>query len=161
MTRLLGPELTPDLLQRFSSNGLPKHAHNIVLVMTVGEDGFPHAAMLSHFEVIARDSYNLRLAMYSDSRTTNNMRRTRQLTMAVVDEGVAYYLKGTIEEIRSQMTTSPHNALFNFHIESVNTDHVNVEREGETSITCGICYDDPNMTAKVANADKTFAEMLR
>ena len=160
MTRLIGPDLTPDLLQRFSPNALHKHAHNVVLIMSVGEDNYPHPAMLSHFEIVARDSHNLRITTYSDSRTTSNMRRTGQLTMAIVDEGVAYYLKGSIEEVRPRMTTAPHNALFNFQIESVSADHADVEREGATSITCGISYDDPNMTAKIANAGETFNEML-
>jgi hypothetical protein len=160
MTRLVGSELTEDLVQRFSAEALERYARNVVLIITEGEDGWPHPAMLSHFEIVARDTRNLRLATYTDSRTTGNMRRTGQLTIVVVDEGLAYYLKGSVEELRPQMKSAPHNALFNFQVDQVLADDADVEREGQVAITSGMTYSDPNMDKKIAGSGAVFEEML-
>ncbi|MCH7714929.1 MAG: pyridoxamine 5'-phosphate oxidase family protein [Gemmatimonadetes bacterium] len=160
MTRLVGSELPPDLVRRFSAKTLERYAQNVVPIITEGEDGWPHPAMLSHFEIVARDAQNLRLAISADSRTTGNMRRTGRLTIVVVDAGIAYYLKGTVEELLPSMKLAPHNALLNFRVEQVLADHVDVEREGEPVITSGMTYRDPNLATKLACATSIFEEML-
>ena len=160
MTRLVGSELPPDLARRFSTETIERYAQNVVSMITEGEDGWPHPAMLSHFEIVARDAQNLRLATYADSRTTGNMLRTGKLTIVVVDAGMAYYLKGTVEELLPSMKSAPHNALLNFRVEQVLADHADVEREGEPTITSGMTYSDPNLAAKLACASAIFEEML-
>jgi hypothetical protein len=160
MTRLVGSELPEDLVQRFSAEALERYACNVVLIVSEGEDGWPHPAMLSHFEIVARDARNLRLAAYTDSRTTGNMRRTGRLTIVVVDEGMAYYLKGRVEELRPHMKSAPHNALLNFRVEQVLADDADVEREGQVAITSGMTYSDPNMSKKLAASGPVLEEML-
>ncbi len=160
MTRLVGSELPPDLVRRFSANTLERYAQNVVPIITEGEDGWPHPAMLSHFEIVVRDAQNLRIATYADSRTTANMRRTGKLTIVVVDAGMAYYLKGTVQELLRSMKSAPHNALLNFRVEQVLADHADVEREGEPTITSAMTYSDPNMVTKLACASSIFEEML-
>ncbi len=160
MTRLVGSQLPPDLVRRFSTETLERYAHNLVPVITEGEDGWPHPAMLSHFEIVARDAQNLRLATYADSRTTGNMRRTGKLTIVVLDAAMAYYIKGTVEELLPSMKSAPHNAWLNVHVEQVLADHADVEREGEPTITSGMTYSDPNVATKLACAGSIFEEML-
>ncbi len=160
MTRLVGSQLPPDLVRRFSAETLERYAQNVVPIITEGEDGWPHPAMLSHFEIVARDAQNLRLATYADSRTTGNMRRTGKLTIVVLDAAMAYYIKGTVEELLPSMKSAPHNALLNVHVEQVLADHADVEREGEPTIASGMTYSDPNLAAKLACASSIFEEML-
>lgn len=160
MTRLVGNELPPDLLRRLSPDQLERHADKILLILSVDAAGWPHPAMLSHCEVVARDAHNVRLATYADSNTTANLRRDGRLTMVIVDEGIAYYLKGTVHELRARMTTAPHNALFNFQVERVLADHADVAREGEAAIAGGMTYGDPDLSARLASARMMFGEML-
>ena len=160
MARTVGSQLPPDLVRRFSIETLEHYAHNVVPIITEGEDGWPHPAMLSHFEIVARDAQNLRLATYTDSRTTNNMRRTGKLTIMVVDASMAYYVKGTVEELLPNMKSAPHNALLNFRVEHVLADHADIEREGEPTITSAMTYSDPNLATKLACASSIFEEML-
>ena len=74
MSKLVGDELPNDLYQRLLGNDLEQSAEKVILLATVDESGWPHLAMLSYFEVVAKDQRNLRLATYNRSRTTRNMR---------------------------------------------------------------------------------------
>ena len=74
MSKLVGVQLPDDLYQRLLGNDLEQNAEKVILLATVDEGGWPHLAMLSYLEVIAKDQRNLRLATYNSSRTTRNMR---------------------------------------------------------------------------------------
>ena len=160
MTQFIGTNLPPDLLERFTPENLPHYAHKVVLIVTVGEDGYAHPAMLSHFEIVARDARILRLATYCDSRTTSNVRRTGRLTVLVIDEGTAYYVQGHVEEIKPHMTAAPYNTLLELRVEKVMADHADAAREGDARITGGITYADSHLNEKIARAGVVFAEML-
>jgi len=54
---------------------LERDAEKVILLSTIDEGGWLHPAMLSYFEVIAKDRHNLGFATYKNSRTTNNMPR--------------------------------------------------------------------------------------
>ena len=107
MSKLVGTELPEDLYQRLSGNNLEEYANTAILVATVDRGGWSHPAILSYFEVIAKDHANVRLAIYRDSTTVANIRRNGKLTMFVIDERVAYYVKGTAEQIVPQMSCCP------------------------------------------------------
>ncbi len=160
MARRIGSELTPDLIARFSPAALEHQARKAMILVTPGPDGWPHPAMLSHFEIVARDARNLRLATYQDSTTTRNLRETGRLTIVVVDEGLTYYVKGTAELVRTQMDTVPHASLINARIDHVFSDRADATREGDVAVTTGIMYDAPDLAARIANAGPVFAEML-
>jgi hypothetical protein len=152
MSKVVGNKLPADLYQRLAGNNLQSHAEKAIVICTVDVNGWPHPAMLSYFEVIAKDDRNIRLAVYGDTTTTNNMRRNGKLSMVIVDERVAYYIKGTVEELAGKMTCSPQNAKFNCRVEQVLADEANEEYEPGSYITCGILYKrraDPREQKKV------------
>ena len=140
MTRFVGDHLPEDLYQRLAGRHLSAHAEKAILVCTVDAGGWPHPALLSYFEVVAKDERNIRLATYKDSSTTNNMRRNGKLTILIVDKRIAYYLKGTAEELVREMNSSPHNSKLNFRLEQVLADEANEEYEPGVYLTSGVTY---------------------
>lgn len=142
MARFVGRELPEDLYQRLAGN-LEACAEKAILVCTVDQAGWPHPAILSYFEVIAKDRCNIRLATYKDSSTTNNMRRNGKLTMLVIDERIACYIKGTVEELSREMSSAPHNSKLNLRVDEVLADGANEEFEPGVYITSGVSYKRP------------------
>jgi len=143
MSKAIGNKLPEDLYQRLSGNNLEAYAKTAILVSTVDTGGWPHPAILSYFEVIAKDHANVRLAIYRDSSTAVNIRRNGKLTMCIIDERIAYYVKGTVEEIAPQMSCMPFNAKLNLRVEQVLSDEANEEYEEGAYITTGIRYERP------------------
>ena len=110
MSKLVGNELPDDLYQRLLGNDLEQNAEKVILLATVDEGGWPHLAMRSYFEVIAKDRHNLRLATYHNSRTTRNMRANGKATISIIDERTAYYVKGKVDQIAREMECAPQNS---------------------------------------------------
>ena len=53
MSRPKGRVLPEDLLRRIGQTGLP--FEDVILMLTVDEESWPHVAMLSHWQVFAAD----------------------------------------------------------------------------------------------------------
>jgi hypothetical protein len=66
-----------------------KVGHTFELV-TVDEDGSPHAALLSVGEVLAIDERSLRLALWSTSTTTENLHRDGHGLLTLVTDDAFY-----------------------------------------------------------------------
>lgn len=93
MPRSLGSNLPHPLVELLDGTGLPSREGATFLLVTVGETGWPHVALLSVGEVLAVSPQELRLALWSSSRTTTNLTRTGQGSMALVHGGAAYRLQ--------------------------------------------------------------------
>ena len=132
MAVLVGREL-PRRLLRSLGGDVDKQHGKVILVLTTDREGWPHVAMLSHWEVFARDVANIRIATYASSRTTKNLLRTGKVTMVLADKGMAYYIKGTASPRASP--TQDSNRFFNVKVKMVMED----ELPG-ASITTGIRY---------------------
>jgi hypothetical protein len=135
--------LPDDLCRKLAGGDLEACAGKAILVCTVDSNGWPHPAMLSYFEVVARDAGTLRLATYKDSTTTGNMRRNGRLTVLIIDERMAYYIKGTARELSREMACSPHNSKIDVHIEEVLADTANEEFEPGVYVASGVTYKRP------------------
>ena len=146
MPKSAGRELTDDLFRRLCGKFVDENASKVVLIHTVDENGWPHPAILSYFEVAATDRHNIRLATYKTSRTTQNIRRTGRVTLSIFDERVVYYIKGTAE-IAGDMRSATHNARINVAIEEVLIDQADPVLEPGAYITAGITYANPNPPA--------------
>ncbi|HJZ68174.1 MAG TPA: pyridoxamine 5'-phosphate oxidase family protein [Blastocatellia bacterium] len=158
MSKLVGAEL-PDELFRWLTD-LEANAGKIIMICTVDENGWPHPAMLSCLEVVAKDQSNIRLAPYKDSSTTRNMRRNGKLAMMIIDERVAYYIKGTVEELQRDMDSSPHVSKLNLKVEQVLTDHVDEQLERGAYVAAPPTYRDPNLAMRIAEARVVLKELL-
>jgi len=160
MAKLIGQELPDDLYARLRGDDLEACAEKVILISTVDDQGYPHPAMLSYFEVVAKDRRNIRLAPYQNSGTTNNMRRNGKLTISIIDERIAYYVKGRVEELSREMKCSPHVSKLNLRVEQVLADEANEELEAGAYVASGVTYRNPNGAAEQARAQAVLSELL-
>lgn len=160
MAQLLADELTGAIRDRLSGADLDARAEQVILVATVDDRGWPHPAILSYFEVVARDSRNIRLATYKDSTTTANMRRDGKLTLSMFGHRFVCYVKGTVEELRREMRCAPYNSKLNMRVEQVLADHADPGREPGAYIASGVTCKNPNLAAERVKANEMLKELL-
>lgn len=160
MARLVGTELPDDLYRRLRDADLDACAEKVILICTVDENGWPHPAMLSYFEVIAKDRHNVRLAPYKNSGTTNNMRRNGRLTISIIDERIAYYVKGRVQELQYELACWPPVSKFNLRVEQVLSDQADAQLEPGAYVAGGVTYKNPNWAAERARAQDVLRELL-
>jgi len=157
LSKILGNKLPADLLERLAGKNLQAVAEKAIMVCSVDSNSWPHPAILSYFEVIAKDESNVRLAIYKDSATVANLLRNGKLTMQIVDQRIAYYVKGSVRELAHGMKSSPPNAKLNLRVEQVLADTADEEFEPGAYVTGGVTYTRP---AKPANAWEVLKELL-
>ena len=160
MARNLGSELPADLLERLSGRHLEAKAAKVIQLFTVDDAGWPHAALLSYFEVVAKDARQVRCATYGTSTTTSNLRRNGKATFVVIDERVVYYVKTSATEIAAAMRATPWNAAFDCQVEQVLIDEVNEAYEPGAYVASGVTYYNPGRPAEMARARAVLAELL-
>ena len=161
MSKLIGTELPKDLYERLQGRDLESCAEKVILLSTVDVNGWPHLAMLSYFEVVAKNEREVRLATYKDTSTTNNMRRNGKATLAIIDERVAVYIKGSVTEIKPQMNCAPENAKLSMKVEQVIADEANEEYEPGAYVSSGVTYRNPNRMAEMLKARAILNELLQ
>jgi len=150
MSQLLGKALTPALLERLGGMQIEAHEGKIIPILTLDEEGWPHPALLSYYEIVAKDPTTLETAVWKNSSTANNLRRAGKITLMVTDQGVNYYLKGSVRELEYEMTGAAPVSRFRITLEQVIED-----QEANAQITTGLTYKrltrrDPNdFSAKV------------
>jgi len=160
MSRVVGSELPQDLLERLSGRNLEPLAAKVVQIVTVDANGWAHPALLSYFELVARDAAHIRCATYATSTTSGNMRRSGRVTFVVIDERVAYYVKAQATEIAAAMKTTDWNAAFDCRIEQVLADDVNEEYEPGAYVASGVTYHNPQRAKELERARAVIAELI-
>ena len=160
MSKSLGDELNDDLWHRLNGEDLKSCADKVILIATMDDQGRPHPAMLSYFEVVAADRRNIRLATYRDSNTTENMRRNGKATISIIDERIAYYIKGSVAEVKTEMFCSPHNSKLNLQVQAVLADEADEEFEPGAYVSSGVNYHNPNRNEQLLKAREVIRELL-
>lgn len=135
MSQLLGKELTPALMQRLSGAQIDSHEGKIIPIFTTDEAGWAHPALLSYYEIVAKNSSTVDMALWKTSSTANNLRRTGKVTLMLADTGVNYYLKGSVRELQYEMTGAAPVSRFRITLEQVIED-----QEANAEITTGLTY---------------------
>ena len=74
MSQLLGKELTETLLKRLGGQDVAAHEGKIIPIFTLDESGWPHPALLSYYEVVAKNSTTIDIALWKNSSTARNLR---------------------------------------------------------------------------------------
>jgi hypothetical protein len=73
-----------ELVRFYDGERLAEKASIAAYVMTAGEDGWPHAAMISVGELLVGADRSAKVALWTHSRTTQNLIRTGQAVILVV-----------------------------------------------------------------------------
>ena len=135
MSRLIGKELTKLLLDRLNGQNVTPHESKIIPIFTLDDLGWPHPALLSYFEVVAKNSSTVDLALWKDSSTANNLRRLGKVTLMITDKGLNYYLKGSVKELEAEMAGAPQVSRFR-----IVTEQLLEDQEPNAEITSGLTY---------------------
>ena len=135
MSQLLGKELTETLLKRLGGQDVAAHEGKIIPIFTLDESGWPHPALLSYYEVVAKNSTTIDIALWKNSSTARNLRQTNKVTFLIADKGVNYYLKGTVKELQAEIPGIPLQSRFRVTAEQLLED-----QEPNAEITSGLTY---------------------
>lgn len=135
MSQLLGKELTEALLKRLSGQDVKAHEGKIIPIFTLDETGWPHPALLSYYEVVAKNSTTIDIALWKNSSTARNLRQTNKVTFLIADKGVNYYLKGSVKEMQTEIPGIPLQSRFRVTAEQLLED-----QEPNAEITSGLTY---------------------
>jgi hypothetical protein len=135
MSRLVGNELTELLMERLNGRDVVPHEGKIIPIFTLDDRGWPHPALLSYYEVVAKNSSTVDLALWKDSSTANNLRRLGKVTLMITDKGINYYLKGSVKELQAEMAGAPQVSRFRITAEQLLED-----QEPNAEITSGLTY---------------------
>ena len=135
MSQLLGKELTETLLKRLGGQDVTAHEGKIIPIFTLDESGWPHPALLSYYEVVAKSSTTIDIALWKNSSTARNLRQTNKVTFLIADKGVNYYLKGTVKELQAEIPGIPLQSRFRVTAEQLLED-----QEPNAEITSGLTY---------------------
>jgi len=160
MTRSTGSVMPPDLVARLSGRALESVASKVIQIVTVDAAGWPHPALLSYFEVVAKDSGRVRFATYASSTTSANLRRAGKLTLVVIDERIAYYVKGLAVELAPAMRATGWNAAFECRVDQVLIDEADEAREPGAYLVSGVTYHNPQRATELTRARAVLAELL-
>ena len=135
MSQLLGKELTEALLKRLSGKDVKAHEGKIIPIFTLDESGWPHPALLSYYEVVAKNSTTIDIALWKNSSTARNLRQTNKVTFLITDKGINYYLKGSVKELQAEIPGIPLQSRFRVTAEQLLED-----QEPNAEITSGLTY---------------------
>ena len=89
------------------------------LLISTGESGRPHVAVLSVGEVVAPSPHELRLALWSTSRTTANLTRNGRAALFVVCPPAVCILQLTARRLGDLEVAGRQLACFSARVESV------------------------------------------
>jgi len=135
MSRLLGNELTKALLERLDGQDVGVYEGKIIPIFTLDESGWPHPALLSYYEVVAKNSTTIDIALWKNSSTAKNLRQTNKVTFLITDKGINYYLKGKVKELQTEIPGVPLQSRFR-----VTTEQLLEDQEPNAEITSGLTY---------------------
>ena len=100
MARFVSDSLPEDALALLRPGNLDEKRNRVVQIITVDEEGWANAGMLSYADVIAKDGGSLNLATWGDGECAADLRRNGRITLLVIDDDMAYYVKGRASEIQ-------------------------------------------------------------
>ncbi len=135
MSQLLGRDLPEELFNRLKGENVASKIGKAIVIVTVDDQGWAHPAMLSYYEVVAKNRSRIDLAVGKTSATAKNLKRTGKITLLVTDSGMNYYLKGNGRELRESMEKIPFMSLFRVEIEQLLED-----QEPGAVITSGVTF---------------------
>jgi hypothetical protein len=135
MSKVVGSELTENLLERLTGADVSPYEGKIIPIFTLDPAGWPHPALLSYYEVVAKSPANLDMALWKESSTANNLRRTGKVTLMITDEGINYYIKGSVKELELEMAGAPQVSRFRVTVNQLLED-----QEPNAQITSGMTY---------------------
>jgi hypothetical protein len=159
MSKRLAAVLPDGLLERLKGDRFREQRFQVLLLITLDENGWPYPSMLSYLEVIAPNRENIRMAPWNNSTATANLRRNPKATLLVVEEGLAYYIQGTATEVSPNLEGFPGMAKINLKLESILEDKA-LDYEGSARISTGVRFENPQLDEAYLERARRILEAL-
>lgn len=161
MSRAVGSRLPVPLRERLRGDDLAARVGIAVLILTTDEAGWPHPAMVSYGEMVARDSRRVRLALHRTSGTAENLRRRRRITFCFVEPGMAYYVKAAVGPSEEPVRGFPDLVRFEATVERVLADEARADSEPGVAVVDGVRFSSRRPVAAVLRGWRRVVERLR
>lgn len=127
-------ELPADVVKTIDGTDLETRSGEAIRLITVGEDGWPHAAQLSVGEVLAVNPAELLVAIWPQSHTAQNLRCDGRLTLALV-------ANGALLEMRAHATLeAEHQTKLDLAVFRVKVQSVREHRATYADVTSGVSF---------------------
>lgn len=139
MSRFLGTILPTRLQEQLNGTQLAAQAGKAILISTVDPQGWPHPALLSYGEMLALGPQSLRLAVYCDGHTADNLRRRGCLTLCFVEADLALYVKAQAIAL-PPLVGFEKLAAFQLTVQQVLEDFTRSDVEGSAQLLSGITF---------------------
>jgi len=104
----------------------------VVVVHSIDEQGFPHPALLSEFEVLALAPGRLLLAAGHSSTTAANIRHRQRVTLSAIEPEGVYYIKALL---RGEKVSQGHSGFLELEVAAVLLDEAREEETGTRLLT--------------------------
>lgn len=156
MSQMVGKKLTEELFHRLKGDSMASKSGKAIVIVTVDETGWPHPAMLSYCEVVAKDRSTIDLAIGKTSATGKNLRHTGKIALLITDRDVNYYVKGTAREIKNSLEEVPDMSLFR-----VSVDHLLEDLDPDAVITSGVTFERTEKKEVGEMVEKIFHSIRR
>ena len=123
MSKERGTFLPSDLYEFLRGTTPADKFQQVILLSVVDPEGWPHFAMLSPWELVAKSPCRILLLLYKSGRTTCNIRTNCKLTLAIINPTLSYYVFCFVHPLPALEEASG-QALFELKVEQVLEDLV-------------------------------------
>lgn len=137
MSTNLGPKLPQPLVELFSGSDLRAKTDMACVLVTQGQDGYPHPCIVTPGELVAGDDSTMRVALYAEASASRNMRSGSPATLCLAHEGAAYYVKADAEPFQTNQPALEGLAAF-----TLRPRHVLKDAEEGAEVTSGFRFRD-------------------
>lgn len=120
MSRLVGDTLPVSIRDALDGERLDDKVGPAYLLVTSDADGTPRPCMLSAGEVLAPDERSIRFALWSGSRTSDNLARGERALFCFVEPRTVLYVRGPVRALSVAPATNLD--CFELEVESVESD---------------------------------------
>lgn len=149
-------EISTEVYELLNGQDLMHKQNEAMMLLTVGEDGWPHTAMISVGEIIAMNRTELRIGLWPNTSTTANIIRTGKATLVLIYKGKAHYIRFALERLEELPTAHYPRERFSATVVSSRED---VAKYAE--ITSGIQIDLKNDKEVIERWYMTLEEILQ
>ncbi|MBA4549071.1 pyridoxamine 5'-phosphate oxidase family protein [Thermoactinomyces intermedius] len=114
--------ISEELFCFLDGNSLKDKTREAMMLLSVSEDGWPHAAMVSVGEMVALNQEELRIALWPKTHTVANLKRTKQATLVAVHKGKVHYVRLAIKPLPALKDAKHNRERFQAKVVSVKED---------------------------------------
>lgn len=94
MSRMLGTQLPQDIVTRLDGMDLAAKVGPSIFLLSSDDGGYPHVALLSYGEVLARSPGEVRVLIWAVGSAARNLAARHVACIGLVEPGLVIYIKG-------------------------------------------------------------------